>query len=297
MKDKESQQYDNNKLLKKLRHAIGEAINDYQMIEENDVLMVCVSGGKDSYALLDLLLGLQKTAPIAFKVVAVHLDQGQPGFDSMPLEDYLKKNHVPHHIIRHDTYSIVKSKISSGKTKCSLCSRLRRGILYRIADEIGATKIALGHHRDDILETFFLNLFYGGKLKAMPPKLVSDNRKHIVIRPLAYVPEDRIIRLSELRAYPVLPCTLCGSQPNLQRQVMKEMLKSWQKKYPGRVQSIFSALQDIVPSHLLDRRLYDFKSVSHNPDRKIFDINILSSSPNYSETSESPTSIWGVKGN
>ncbi len=295
MRDKENQQYENNKLLKKLRHAVGEAINDYQMVEENDVLMVCISGGKDSYALLDLLLGLQKTAPIEFKIVAVHLDQGQPGFDSTPLENYLQEHGVPYHIERQNTYSIVESKLLPGKTKCSLCSRLRRGILYRVADEIGATKIALGHHREDILETFFLNLFYGGKLKAMPPKLISDDGKHTVIRPLAYVPENKIVRLNQLRVYPILPCTLCGSQPNLQRQAMKEMLKKWQKEYPSRVQSIFSALQDIVPSHLLDRKLYGFNSPSKESDsidhKKNFAINILSSFPVHSETSESPTSM------
>ncbi len=228
------------------------------MIEEGDRVMVCLSGGKDSYTMLDILLGLQKSAPIDFSIVAVNLDQKQPGFPEDVLPGYLASIGVEYRIIEEDTYSIVKKLVPEGKTTCSLCSRLRRGILYRVADELGATKIALGHHRDDILHTLFLNMFYGGKLKSMPPKLVSDDGKHMVIRPLAYCREKDIIRYADLRQFPIIPCNLCGSQPNLQRQVVKEMVNDWDKRFPGRVESMFRALQNVVPSHLCDTGLFDF---------------------------------------
>ena len=223
--------------------------------------MVCLSGGKDSYGLLDILLKMQARAPIHFDIVAVNLDQKQPGFPEHILPEYLTKLGIPFHIENQDTYSIVKEKIAPGKTMCSLCSRLRRGILYRVADELGATKIALGHHRDDMLQTFFLNMFFGGKLKGMPPKLVSDDGRHIVIRPLAYVPEKDLVRWAVHRQFPIIPCTLCGSQENLQRQQMSAMLKEWDKKHPGRIENLFTALQNIVPSHLMDARLYDFQGL------------------------------------
>ncbi|HJV05917.1 MAG TPA: tRNA 2-thiocytidine(32) synthetase TtcA [Chromobacteriaceae bacterium] len=250
--------YESNKLAKRLRHHVGDAINDFNMIESGDRIMVCLSGGKDSYALLDILLGLQKSAPIDFSIVAVNLDQKQPGFPEHVLPEYLRSIGVEYRIVEEDTYSIVKRLVPEGKTTCSLCSRLRRGILYRVADELGATKIALGHHRDDILQTLFLNMFYGGKLKAMPPKLVSDDGKHMVIRPLAYCREKDLERFAELRAFPIIPCNLCGSQPNLQRQVVKEMINDWDRRFPGRVESMFRALQNVVPSHLADTALFDF---------------------------------------
>ncbi len=253
--------YNANKLNKRLRHAVGEAINDFNMIEPGDKVMVCLSGGKDSYTLLDILLNLQKHAPIDFELVAVNLDQKQPGFPEHVLPDYLKSIGVPFHIIEEDTYSIVKRVIPEGKTTCSLCSRLRRGILYRVADELGATKIALGHHRDDMLETLFLNMFYGGKLKAMPPKLISDDGKHIVIRPLAYCREKDIVKFAEMRQFPIIPCNLCGSQPNLQRQVVGQMLEDWDKRFPGRLETMFSALCNVVPSHLADPSMYNFRDL------------------------------------
>lgn len=254
-------QYEINKLNKRLRSSVGKAINDYNMISNGDVVMVCLSGGKDSYTMLDILINLQQSAPVNFKLVAVNLDQGQPGFPKHILPEYLENLGVEYRIIEEDTYSTVKRVIPEGKTTCGLCSRLRRGILYRVAREIGATKIALGHHRDDILETLFLNMFYGGKLKGMPAKLVSDNGEHIVIRPLAYCQEKDIIRYAGIREFPIIPCNLCGSQPNLQRQAIKEMLMEWGKKYPGRVETMFSAMQNIVPSHLLDTSKYDFANL------------------------------------
>ena len=250
--------YEVNKLNKRLRSSIGKAINDYNMICAGDVVMVCLSGGKDSYTMLDILINLQQSAPVEFKLVAVNLDQGQPGFPKHILPEYLEQLGVEYRIIEEDTYSTVKRVIPEGKTTCGLCSRLRRGVLYRVAKEIGATKIALGHHRDDILETLFLNMFYGGKLKGMPAKLVSDNGEHIVIRPLAYCKEKDIIRYANIREFPIIPCNLCGSQPNLQRQVIKEMLLEWNKKYPGRIETMFSAMQNVIPSHLLDTTKYDF---------------------------------------
>lgn len=247
-----------NKLSKRLHRQVGEAIADFEMIGEGDRVMVCLSGGKDSYGLLDILLSLQARAPIRFELIAVNLDQGHPGFPVDTIPDYCRSRGVDFHIERQDTYSIVKRVIPEGKTMCSLCSRLRRGTLYRVAKELGATKIALGHHRDDILQTFFLNLFFGGSLKAMPPRLTSDDGQHTVIRPLAYVEEDDLAAWSQHRQFPIIPCDLCGSQENLQRQQAKRMLQSWQKDHPGRVESIFNALANVKPSHLLDRGLHNF---------------------------------------
>ncbi|AXK38489.1 tRNA 2-thiocytidine(32) synthetase TtcA [Crenobacter cavernae] len=251
-------EFEASKLAKRLRHHVGDAINDFNMIEQGDRVMVCLSGGKDSYAMLDILLGLQKSAPIDFSIVAVNLDQKQPGFPEHVLPEYLASVGVEYRIVEEDTYSIVKRVVPEGKTTCGLCSRLRRGILYRVADELGATKIALGHHRDDILHTLFLNMFFGGKLKAMPPKLVSDDGKHMVIRPLAYCREKDLERYAKVKAFPIIPCNLCGSQPNLQRQVVKDMVNDWDKRFPGRVESMFRAVQNVVPSHLADPRAFDF---------------------------------------
>ena len=249
------------KLEKRLCRQVGEAIVRFNMIEEGDKVMVCLSGGKDSYGMLDILLKMQMRAPIHFDIVAVNLDQKQPGFPAHVLPDYLTQLGVPFHIETQDTYSIVKKKIAPGKTMCSLCSRLRRGILYRVADELGANKIALGHHRDDILQTLFLNMFFGGKLKSMPPKLMSDTGRHMVIRPLAMVAERDLIRWAEHRAFPIIPCTLCGSQDGLQRQQVGDMLREWDKKFPGRLDNMFNALQHAVPSHLLDTQLFDFQGL------------------------------------
>jgi tRNA 2-thiocytidine biosynthesis protein TtcA len=250
-----------NKLQKRLRHNVGDAIADYKMIEDGDKVMVCLSGGKDSYTLLDILLNLQKTAPVNFELLAVNLDQKQPGFPEHVLPEYLEKLGVPYHIIEKDTYSVVKRVIPEGSTTCGLCSRLRRGTLYGFAEENKVSKIALGHHRDDIMETFFLNIFYAGKLKAMPPKLLSDDKKNIVIRPLAYCREKDIERFSVFKNYPIIPCNLCGSQVNLQRQAMKTMLKGWDKQFPGRLETIFASLQNIAPSQLADRDLFDFTNL------------------------------------
>ena len=264
------------KLEKRLCRETGRAIVHYNMIEEGDKVMVCMSGGKDSYALLDILLKLQARAPIHFDLVAVNLDQKQPGFPEHVLPDYLKSTGVPFHIENEDTYSIVKRLIPEGKTTCSLCSRLRRGILYRVADELGATKLALGHHRDDILQTLLLNMFFGGKLKSMPPKLVSDDGKHVVIRPLAFVTEKDTARWAAQRNFPIIPCNLCGSQENLQRKQVGEMLRDWERRFPGRIENMFNALQNVVPSHLLDANLYDFRNavatgVSDENGDKAFD--------------------------
>jgi len=254
-------QYDAGKLAKRLRRQVGEAIADFNMISAGDRVMVCLSGGKDSYGLLEILLSLQAKAPIDFELIAVNLDQKQPGFPDTVLPDYLRARGVPFHIETQDTYSIVKRVVPEGKTMCALCSRLRRGVLYRVASELGATRIALGHHRDDILATFFLNLFNAGKLKAMPPKLVSDDGKHVVIRPLAYVAEADLTAFAEIKKFPIIPCTLCGSQSNLQRQVVGEMLREWQRRHPGRIESIARALTDARPSHLLDHQLFDFANL------------------------------------
>ncbi len=247
-----------NKLQKRLRRNVGNAIVDFNMIEEGDRVMVCLSGGKDSYTMLDILLNLRNHAPIQFEIIAVNLDQKQPGFPENVLPEFLESIGVPYHILEKDTYSIVQEKIPEGKTTCALCSRLRRGSLYGFASEIGATKIALGHHRDDIMETLFLNMFHGGKLKAMPPKLLSDDGANIVIRPLAYCKESDIVQYAELKEFPIIPCNLCGSQDNLQRQVIKEMLQSWEKQHPGRLDVIFTSIQNVAPSHLADRALFDF---------------------------------------
>jgi tRNA 2-thiocytidine biosynthesis protein TtcA len=247
---------------KRLRNTVGAAVGDYGMIADGDKIMVCLSGGKDSYTLLDMLMALKVVAPIEFDLIAVNLDQKQPGFPENVLPEYLRRNGVLYKIVEQDTYSIVKRVIPDGKTTCGLCSRLRRGILYRTASELGCTKIALGHHREDIIETFFLNLFYGGKLKAMPPKLVSDDGQHVVIRPLAYCEESEIAAYAQERAFPIIPCNLCGSQPNLQREAMGEMIALWDKKFPGRVESIFRALKNVAPSHLADASLFDFQSLA-----------------------------------
>ena len=253
--------YENNKLHKRLCRLVGQAIGDFNMIEDGDKVMVCLSGGKDSYALLDILMTLRERAPIKFELIAVNLDQKQPNFPADILPAYLTKLGVPFHIENQDTYSIVKRLIPEGKTTCSLCSRLRRGILYRVADELGCNKIALGHHRDDILETFFLNMFFGGKLKGMPAKLVSDDGKHMVIRPMAYVKEEDSTRYAEVKQFPIIPCDLCGSQENLQRKQIKGLMREWEKKFPGRVESIFSSLSTVVPSHLMDQSLFGFKDL------------------------------------
>jgi tRNA 2-thiocytidine biosynthesis protein TtcA len=254
--------FEANKLAKRLRREAGQAIADFNMIQAGDRVMVCLSGGKDSYAMLDLLLHLRAHAPIDFEIIAVNLDQKQPGFPADVLPRYLSELGVPFHIENEDTYSIVKRVIPEGKTTCSLCSRLRRGVLYRVASELGATKIALGHHRDDILQTLFLNLFFGGKLKAMPPKLVSDDGRHVVIRPLAYCRESDLAAWAKVRAFPIIPCDLCGSQPNLQRQQVKRMLHDWEQRFPGRIETLFRSLSNVVPSHLLDARLFDFVGLS-----------------------------------
>jgi len=250
-----------NRLRGRLEQQVGKAIADFNMIEEGDTVMVCLSGGKDSYTLLEILRALQRRAPIDFRIIAMNLDQRQPGFPEHVLPGYFKSIGVEYRIEAQDTYSIVKEKIPEGKTTCSLCSRLRRGIIYRVANELGANKIALGHHRDDMIETLFLNLFFGGKLKAMPPKLVTDKGDHIVIRPLAYCAEKDIARFARGMGFPIIPCNLCGSQENMQRKNIKEMLAAWEKQYPGRSQTIFTAMQNIAPSHLLDGRLFDFKGL------------------------------------
>ena len=246
------------RLQKRLRHQVGQAIQDYGMIESGDKVMVCLSGGKDSYTLLDILLGLQRSAPVDFEILAVNLDQKQPGFPEAVLPTYLTALGVPFHIIEQDTYSVVQAVVPEGKTTCGLCSRLRRGALYRFAAEHGMTKIALGHHRDDLIETLFLNLFFGGKLHAMPPKLQSDDKRHIVIRPLAYCAEADIARYARARAFPIIPCNLCGSQENLQRKAIKQMLQDWERQYPGRTDSIFAALRNVSPAYLADPKLFDF---------------------------------------
>jgi tRNA 2-thiocytidine biosynthesis protein TtcA len=260
-RDPRKAEFETNKLRKRLRRLVGQAIADYAMIEPGDRVMVCLSGGKDSHGLLDILLTLKDAAPVRFDVIAVNLDQKQPGFPAEVLPRYLAGRAVPFRIVEQDTYSVVKRVIPEGGTMCSLCSRLRRGVLYRVAGEIGATKIALGHHRDDLMATFFLNLFFGGKLKTMPPKLVSDDGRNVVIRPLAYVRERDLARYAEAMAFPIIPCTLCGSQEHLQRKQVAAMLREWEKRHTGRLDSIFSALATVTPSHLLDRRLFDFGAV------------------------------------
>ena len=273
----QKQQVEQNKLAKRLRRQVGEAIADFNMIEANDRVMVCLSGGKDSYALLDVLLGLREKSPVPFTLVAFNLDQKHPGYPEHILPEYLTSLGVPFRIEVQDTYATVKRVIPEGKTMCSLCSRLRRGVIYRVAEEMGATKIALGHHRDDIVQTFFLNAFFGSRLKAMPPKLVSDNGKHIVIRPMAYVEEGDLEAYAAWKNFPIIPCDLCGSQDNLQRQQVKQMLHEWDRKFPGRVENIFRALCNVSPSHLLDRKLFDFAALQASGEAdadgdKVFDI-------------------------
>ncbi|EPO5781960.1 tRNA 2-thiocytidine(32) synthetase TtcA [Vibrio harveyi] len=250
-----------NKLQKRLRRNVGNAITDYNMIEEGDVVMACISGGKDSFAMLDILLNLQKAAPIKFEVVAVNLDQKQPGFPEHILPDYFETLNIPYYIVDKDTYSVVKEKVPEGKTTCGLCSRLRRGTLYSFAEKIGAAKLALGHHMDDIVETMFLNMFHGSRLKAMPPKLRSDDGRNVVIRPLTYCREKDLIKYAEHKEFPIIPCNLCGSQENLQRQSIKAMLIDWDKKTPGRVEAIFKSIQNVSPSQLADRELFDFENL------------------------------------
>ena len=251
-------QLEANKLQKRLRRNVGKAVADYRMIEEGDRIMVCLSGGKDSYAMLDILMNLQKNAPIKFDLVAVNLDQKQPGFPEHVLPAYLDTLDIEYHVLEKDTYSIVTSKLPEGKTYCSLCSRLRRGTLYGFAEQIGATKVALGHHRDDIVETLFLNMFYQGKMKAMPPKLLSDDKKNVLIRPLAYCRESDLIELAALKQFPIIPCNLCGSQAGLQRNAVKDMLKQWERQFPGRIDAIFGAIKNVAPSQLADTALFDF---------------------------------------
>lgn len=260
-KDNRKSKTEFNKLQKRLRRNVGQAIADYSMIEEGDKVMVCLSGGKDSYGMLEILLGLHDSAPIEFEIVAVNLDQKQPGFPEDVLPRYLEKRGVPFYILEKDTYSVVKSVVPEGKTTCGLCSRLRRGTLYGFAEEIGASKIALGHHRDDIIETLFLNMFYGGKLKAMPPKLLSDDKKNVLIRPLAYCKEKDLQAFSDYKAFPIIPCNLCGSQENLQRQAIKKMLGEWERSHPGRVESIFRSIANVAPSQLADRDLFNFNDL------------------------------------
>ena len=257
------EQLESNKLQKRLRRNVGKAVADYKMIEEGDRIMVCLSGGKDSYAMLDILMNLQKNAPVQFELVAVNLDQKQPGFPEQVLPNYLDTLDIEYHILEKDTYSVVTSKIPEGKTYCSLCSRLRRGALYGFAEQIGATKVALGHHRDDIVETLFLNMFYQGKLKAMPPKLLSDDKRNVLIRPLAYCKESDLVALAELKQFPIIPCNLCGSQAGLQRNAVKEMLAQWERQFPGRIDAIFGAIKNVAPSQLADTSLFDFAGLTN----------------------------------
>jgi tRNA 2-thiocytidine biosynthesis protein TtcA len=260
-RDPRKDAYEEGKLAKRIRRQVGEAIADFAMIEEGDRVMVCLSGGKDSHGLLDVLVSLQEKAPVRFELVAVNLDQKQPGFPQHVLPEYLRARGVPFQIVEQDTYSVVKRVIPEGNTMCSLCSRLRRGALYRVAGELGATRIALGHHRDDVLATFFLNLFHGGQLKAMPAKLRSDDGRHVVIRPLVYVAEEDLAAYAEAKRFPIIPCTLCGSQENLERKQIGAMLRDWDKKHPGRIESILRAMTEVRPSHLLDRKIFDFNDL------------------------------------
>jgi tRNA 2-thiocytidine biosynthesis protein TtcA len=253
--------FEAHKLGKRLHRLVGQAIGDFNMIEAGDKVMVCVSGGKDSYALLDILLSLRERSPVPFELVAVNLDQKQPGFPADVLPDYLRSRGVPFHIEAQDTYSIVKRLVPEGRTMCSLCSRLRRGILYRVAGELGATKVALGHHRDDMVVTLLMNMFFGGRMKGMPPKLVSDDGRHVVIRPLAYVAEADLERWAAQRRFPLIPCTLCGSQSHLQRVQVKKMIHDWERQYPGRIDNLFNAMGRVVPSHLMDRNLYPYATL------------------------------------
>lgn len=277
------------RLGKRLRHQVGRAIADFGMIEDGDKVMVCLSGGKDSYTLLDILLQLQKKAPVSFSLTAVNLDQKQPGFPEHILPEYLRALGVDFHIIEQDTYSVVSRVIPEGKTMCSLCSRLRRGALYTYAEQHGFTKIALGHHRDDLVATFFLNMFFHAKLSGMPPKLRSDDGKHVVIRPLAYAAEDDIAAYADARAFPIIPCNLCGSQDNLQRQKIREMMQDWDKRYPGRTESVLTAMQNVVPSHLADTDLFDFHGLTL--DTPVEEGDIAFDSPEFSVSGTIPISL------
>ena len=277
------------KLKKQLETRVGKAIFDYNMIEDGDTVLVCVSGGKDSYSLLSILMALQHKAPIKFKLIAMNLDQKQPGFPEDVLPNYFKSIGVDYRIVEENTYAIVKDKIPEGKTTCSLCSRLRRGIIYRTAKELGANKIALGHHRDDIVHTLFLNMLFGGKLKAMPPKLVTDDGAHMVIRPLAYCAEGLIAKYARGMGFPIIPCNLCGSQENLQRQKVKEMMHEWDKRYPGRTESVFNAIQNIVPSHLGDQKLFDFKGL--NLDSEVEEGDIVFDAPELNHLGTIPLTV------
>jgi len=268
-KDTRKRDYSFNKLRKRLRRNVGNAIADFAMIEPGDRVMVCLSGGKDSYAMLDILMHLRASAPVDFELIAVNLDQKQPGFPEDVLPEYLESLAIPYYILERDTYSIVRSVIPEGKTTCGLCSRLRRGTLYGFAEQIGATKIALGHHRDDIVETLFLNLFFAGKLKAMPPKLLSDDRRNVVIRPLAYCKEEDLQAYADAQAFPIIPCNLCGSQDNLQRQEIKQMLRQWERQYPGRIETIFKALSQVSPSQLCDQKIFNFKDLRIEIDKDV----------------------------
>jgi len=268
-KDTRKRDYSFNKLRKRLRRNVGNAIADFAMIEPGDRVMVCLSGGKDSYAMLDILMHLRASAPVDFELIAVNLDQKQPGFPEDVLPEYLESLAIPYYILERDTYSIVRSVIPEGKTTCGLCSRLRRGTLYGFAEQIGATKIALGHHRDDIVETLFLNLFFAGKLKAMPPKLLSDDRRNVVIRPLAYCKEEDLQAYADAQAFPIIPCNLCGSQDNLQRQEIKQMLRQWERQYPGRIETIFKALSQVSPSQLCDQKMFNFKDLRVEIDKNV----------------------------
>ncbi|RUO60324.1 tRNA 2-thiocytidine(32) synthetase TtcA [Pseudidiomarina insulisalsae] len=298
VEQEKKQRYNFNKLEKRLRRNVGRAIEDFNMIEDGDKVMVCLSGGKDSYTLLAILRFLQKIAPVKFSLVAVNLDQKQPGFPEHVLPAYLEREGVDYRIIEEDTYSIVKEKIPAGKTTCSLCSRLRRGILYRVAKELGATKIALGHHRDDMIETLMLNMFYGGKMKSMPAKLVSDNGEHVVIRPLAYVREKDIEKYAQYQQFPIIPCNLCGSQENLQRKVIKDMLRQWDRQFPGRIESMFTAMQNVVPSHLADTSLFDFKNIAADGVANVdgdtaFDHSVPDTFLNYRDDSDEEAAAHG----
>ena len=293
-----------NKLSKRLHRQVGQAIADFNMIEDGDKVMVCLSGGKDSYSLLDILLNLQQRAPIRFEIVAVNLDQKQPGFPAHVLPDYLSSRGVPFHIENQDTYSIVKKHIPEGQTMCSLCSRLRRGILYRVAKELGATKIALGHHRDDMVVTLLMNMFFGSRMKGMPPKLVSDNGEHVVIRPLAYVAETDLERWAAHRQFPIIPCSLCGSQENLQRVQTKKMIREWDRLHPGRIDNMFTAMGNITLSHMMDRQLYPFETIraTGRPDPagdKAFDDDedeACATSPSATGAAEPQVVRWDLKG-
>ncbi|MFT5421738.1 MAG: tRNA 2-thiocytidine biosynthesis protein TtcA [Candidatus Endobugula sp.] len=286
-----------NKLQKRLRRHVGQAIAEYNMIEAGDKIMVCLSGGKDSYAMLDILLNLQKTAPVSFELVAVNMDQKQPGFPEDILPNYLESLGVPYYIVEKDTYSVVKSLVPEGKTTCGICSRLRRGTLYGFAEEIGATKVALGHHKDDIVETLFLNMFYGGRLKAMPPKLLADDKRNIIIRPMAFCRESHIAAYAELKQFPIIPCNLCGSQENLQRQNIKNMLQQWDEAFPGRTETIFSAISKVSPSQLADTNIFDFINLTIDRSQEPENVSAYADAKTVTGGNHAvPVSLWSGDG-